>query len=121
MSAHGVSPGVKVGLVLLVIALLHVGAWLLLTAGARRDVRSLEARYGRHELVVALAPGPQPVDAAKLRAWSRKQERWEARDRWMERRDLVSILRNALLASFVIQAGFILMMSYKVLSRPPRR
>lgn len=114
------SPGLKVGLVLLVIALLHLGAWLLLTAGARKEVRSLEARYGRQELVVALQPGVQPVDDTKLRSWSKKQERWEARETWLERRDLVSILQNTLLASFVLQAGFILMMSWKALGRAPR-
>ena len=114
---HGMSPALKVGLVLIVIAVAHIGAYMLLTAGARKEVRNLEAEFGRHELVVATDPGVQPIDATKLRAWSKQQSRWEARETWLARSEMVSVMGFALLASFILQAGFILLMSYKALAR----
>jgi hypothetical protein len=116
----GLSPTLKIGLVLIVIAAAHVGAYMLLTAGARKDVRNLEAEFGRHELVVAIDPGMQPIDASKFRDWSKRQARWEARETWLTRGEVVSAMGYALMASFVLQAGFILLISFKTLSRAAR-
>jgi hypothetical protein len=60
-----------------VLALAHVGLYLLLTASARADLRQIEARHAPRDLARASEPGPRPAEASGVRAWNAKQALWE--------------------------------------------
>ncbi|MFV1958675.1 MAG: hypothetical protein ACC662_04605 [Planctomycetota bacterium] len=91
----------------------HVALYLLLTAGARRDVATVEARFGDADLQAAVEPGPRPAGVAALATWHRSEARWEARRTWDAQRRFVSGLGFALLASFVIQTGLTVVVLYR--------
>ena len=111
---------VKAGLVLAVIAAVHVAAWLLLTTGARNSVASLEGRFGREALLEATDPGRQPQAGPRMAAWMRAEERWEARQTWEQRGHLTLVLGLGLLVSFALQAGFLILIALRAASRAPR-
>ncbi len=110
-------PWGRVGLVLGVIALAHLGLYLLLTASPRKEAAVLETRYGRAALVAATAPGDRPSDPSAFSRWLRDQDLWEARGVWSDRRHLAAVLGYALLASFLLQVGI----TGWLLARAPRR
>jgi hypothetical protein len=102
------SPGpflAKAGLVLAALAVLHFAAWLLLGAGARREIHRLEAAHGRSALAAADDPGIQPRAGPRVAEWMRAQERWEARRTWERDRGVVATVGYALAASFLLQAA----------------
>lgn len=129
--AEGAGPGglpveswMKAGMVLAVIAAVHVAAWLLLTAGARKSVASIEGRFGREALLEATDPGRQPQAGPRMAAWMRAEERWEARQTWEQRGRLTSMLGVGLLVSFALQAGFLILIALRAASgssKPSRR
>ena len=83
----------------------HLGLFLLLTATARKDLGTLNERYGRARLDDAEDPGARPREGSDGPEWLRKQAVWEAAATRTKNQEYVSLLGYGLLGSFLVQAA----------------
>jgi hypothetical protein len=103
------SPWALVGIALGVLAVAHVGLWLLLTASARSGVAEAEERYEPDEMERALAAADAPPATAPDPGLAdlRRQQLVEAARRWSTDQSHVSTVGYALLAAFLAQAAIV--------------
>jgi len=118
-------PPWKVALVaFLVLGAAYVGAYLLLTAEARRDRAALKAVRGE-AMLSAPDPGAAPPgdDARAVGAWRRAKELWEDRRRHEELSDRVHTMLAGMLGAFALQAVLTAVLlakaSKRATGRPP--
>ena len=100
-----------------VIAAAHFAFFLLLTSAARADLAAIEARWTGAALATAAEPGPKPAGIREVSGWLRGQERWEDARTWADRRAFVRSLGLGLAGSFVVQAGLLVVLLHRSLTR----
>lgn len=94
------------GTVVLILALAHVGLFLLLTMDARAGMREIGAVYPRSEIDAARRPGvaPEPGTTA-FSEWSRSVALWDKAAAYEVHARQVMLLRTGLLISFLVLLG----------------
>ena len=109
------------GIVVLILAVAHLGLFMLLTMDARAGMAEIEADYTRAELMAAKTPkaAPQPGTPA-FGPWSRSVALWDKAEDYRVHARQVWLLRVALLASFLIQMGIIAWIMIGLLGRVRR-
>jgi DNA-directed RNA polymerase subunit RPC12/RpoP len=107
--------------VVLILALAHVGLFLLLTMDARAGVAEIEGRHSRAALEAARPPGAAPEPGtAPYTAWSRALELHESAEAWRVHARQVTLLRTGLFLSFLILVGMTAWGVFSLLRRRPR-
>ncbi len=113
-------PWVKVALVAIVLTAVHAFIYRAATKDARREIEAIERTHDSASLAGAKHPGgaPQP-DTPTFATWREQMERFEAHEHLASKRNYVSLMRSALLASLLIQLGLIAWMLARF-TRAPR-
>lgn len=103
------------------LAVAHLGLWLLLTRSARATVAEVEAAWGPGELDAARAPGEAPkTQGEAFMRWQREERLWADVERRQDRRSWVGALGWTMLASCLLQAGFVAWIALKAAPRRER-
>jgi hypothetical protein len=106
----------------LILAVAHIGLFLVLTMGARGGIREIQAEHPPSELAAAKRPAaaPEPGSPA-FSGWSQSVELWESAEAWRVHRRHVMLLRTGLVLSFVILVGITAWGVFNLLRRSPKR
>jgi hypothetical protein len=97
---------------------LHVGAALLLTRGARAAVAEVERTWSVAELAAARDPGAPPAVAGEgYAAWKRAESLWSDAQRRAERAGHARVLSIAAAGSFALQAGAVALLARRATRR----
>lgn len=93
---------------------LHVGAGLLLTRGARAAVADVEQAWSPQELDAARDPGAPPATTGvEYAAWKRAHALWEDSQRRAERAGHARALTLAAAGSFLLQGGAVALLALR--------
>ena len=96
------------GIVLGVLALAHVGLFLLLTVDARTELQKTRAAYSEAELASAKDPGPSPsAESPDYPGWTRARVLWESSRNERSNAGQRDVLGYVLAASWAAQAAFV--------------
>ena len=116
------SPWVGAALVLGAMLLLHVGLGLVLTRGARATLTEIEGLHSAEQLAAAHDPGSMPeVAGPAYGEWTRAQRLNDDARRHADRSGQVRALTLGLVASFLMQAGFVVTLAARAARASGRR
>jgi len=111
------------GFVVLILALAHVGLYLLLTMDARAGMSEIGAVYPPSQIDAARRPGltPEPGTPA-FSEWSRSVALWDRAEAYRIHARQVMLLRTGLFVSFLVLLGVTAWALLGILRRrPPAR
>lgn len=112
-------------LVLALVAVAHLGLYMLLTRDARASIAGIEARHDARALEAARAPaGEAQPGSEEYKAWREAKARYVDAETWRSDKRQVALLRGGIIVSFVVQVaitGWILLRLLGSVRRRARR
>ena len=108
--------------VLALVAVAHLGLYMLLTRDARASMATLEARHEAAELERAREPSGEALPGSpEYKAWREAKARWLDAETWRSDRRQVALLRGGILVSFVVQVAITVWILLRLLGSVRRR
>ncbi len=108
--------------VIAVVAVAHLGLYLLLTSDARSNLAQLEARHAASALRAAKPPEGSPAPGTDAyRPWRLSKELWVDAEAWRTDRRQVDLLRAGFTGSFLVQMAITFWILIRLLGSNRRR
>ncbi len=108
--------------VIAVVALAHLGLFLLLTRDARASMQTIQARHAVSALEDARAPKGEPRPGTpEYKTWREAKALWVDAEAWRNDRRQVGLLRGGILGSFLVQVAITGWILVRLLGKLRRR